>query len=220
MLETSKWEDSLMDPDMEEPVLELSVSLPASPWEGRSGARLKAFYAQVERVWLQRWKTLLFPRASRALRDARDRSHPFSPWRAELTCHASYESDGLLSLYRDVTESNGISSFRTVRAADTWDLSTGSPLTLAGCLACPRRWRRTVLTELRHQVRECMERNGAAFYPDAERRASRLFSPERFYLTPEGITVFYPVHALGPRSDCFSTFLLSAQTAFLEKSAQ
>ena len=54
-----------------------------------------------------------------------------------------------------------------------------------------------------------MRREGVALWRDAERRAKAQFSPRRFYLTQDGLILYYPMGALGPVGSGILTFPLS-----------
>ena len=207
MRQTTTREEVLSFQD--EPVLELSLALPAPPWDGRGGAKIQAFYDRMGQLWLRRWKEVLFPRAARALEEARARARPFSPWKAGLRCRISWEDGEVLSLCLDAAEEDGTSRPRVLRTADTWDLRHGAPLSLPERLSCGRHWRRAVLAEVRRQVLQRSETGEHTFYIDVERRIRRHFSPERFLLTPQGVSVFYPVYALGPWAEGIPVFPLA-----------
>ena len=53
------------------------------------------------------------------------------------------------------------------------------------------------------------ERSGAArYHEDWPRLLRRRFNPQNYYLTPEGLTVFYPMYAIAPPAEGIPTFLL------------
>ena len=159
----------------DEPVLELSLALPAPPWDGRGGAKIPAFSARRGPLGRRRGTEGRLPRAARALQEARARARPFSPWKAGLRCRISWEDGEGLSLCRDAGEEDGTSRPRVLRTADTWDLRHGAPLSLPERLSCGRHWRRAVLAEVRRQVLQRSETGEHAFYIDVERRIRRHF---------------------------------------------
>ena len=82
------------------------------------------------------------------------------------------------------------------------------PLTLAELFPAGFRWRRWVLEEAARQLRARQTSGESRFWPDWERRLARSFDPERFFLTEEGPSVFFPLYALGPYVEGIPTFPL------------
>lgn len=206
MWKETTWNETL---DCEgEPVLALSMALPLPEEESRAGRRIARFYQHFGALWKARWTDVLHPRACSALAEAREASRPFLPWEAELSYHITYEDDGLSSLYLDVTERRGAARPLTVRAADTWDRTTGTPLPLFHFLPPSRHWRRLAVEEVQRQAMDRLQEGESLFYEDVEERAAAHFSPRRFYLTEEGLLVFYPMWSLGSPAEGIPVFFL------------
>ena len=53
-----------------------------------------------------------------------------------------------------------------------------------------------------------MDSGCSLFDPDWPRLLRRSFDPERFYLTPEGIAVFFPLYAIAPYAEGIPVFLI------------
>ena len=65
-----------------------------------------------------------------------------------------------------------------------------------------------MLEEVARQLRARQASGESRFWPDWERRLARSFDPERFFLTEEGPSVFFPLYALGPYVEGIPTFPL------------
>ena len=191
-----------------EPVLSLAMALPVPVEEGRADRRIAQCYQRFGALWRTRWTNVLQPRACAALSEARAASRPFQPWEAELTYHITYEEGGLSSLYLDVTERRGGARPLTVRTADTWERKSGTPLPLSHFLPTSPHWRRLAVEEVQHQALDRLQGGESLFYEDVEERAARHFSPRRFYLTQEGLLLFYPMWSLGSPAEGIPEFYL------------
>ena len=64
------------------------------------------------------------------------------------------------------------------------------------------------LEEAARQLRARQASGESRFWPDWERRLASSFDPERFFLTEEGPSVFFPLYALGPYVEGIPTFPL------------
>ena len=191
-----EWEDTMTQDG--EPVLELSIRRPSFPEEGKT-RRLERYFAQVADQWKGRWVTVLFPRACQALADARENSRPFTPWRAALDYTVTLWQPPLLSLRLDALESGGSPRPLRVCTGETWDCAKGYPRTLRSFFPVkPRRWRGKLLRELQAQAGKQLASGESLLDPDCAQTMARSFDPDRFYLTEDGLAVFYPLCVLGP----------------------
>lgn len=184
------------------PVLTASISLPA-PAEGTGLAaarRIRRYYQLQSRSFLRYCQNWLLPAAEAEYRAALASSAPLPAFRAELEYHVTYNENGLWSLYTQSRERGADGRPLLTRRGDTWDLTAGYPVPLAAFF--PRRsgWRKKLLTAVEAEIRR-REAAGAAHWNEDWRRAlRRRFNPENFYLTGDGLAVFYPMYALAPAS--------------------
>lgn len=197
-----------------EPVLELSMVLPAPEETGPGGVRMARYYRRLGELWRARWTERLYPRACAALEEARAGSRPFRPWRASLTYRAAWSDEELASLWVDATEVRDKGRPLTVRTAGTWRRETGDLLRLPEVLPGRKGWRRQVLEEVRRQIGARLASGESLLYADAAERAAAQFSPRRFYLTEEGPVLFYPMYALGSPAEGIPVFSLIGKKNF------
>lgn len=170
--------------------------------------RINHYYDALADRWLKRWEGPLQERAKAALAGG-GAGMGSLPWGASLDFTVTLFQDGVLSLYLDVVENVGARRGHRVRQGDAWYLPSGVPVTLRELL--PRRhwWRGPVLEVVRRQAGRQLQAGEAVFYDDWVKLVSRRFSPRRFYLTPAGPVVFYPVEAVAPAMEGFPAFSLA-----------
>lgn len=203
------WKDICWKETLEhegEPLLDLSITLPAPPEDCRSLRRAGRYYAKMAEVWKDRWRSILFPRARMALEEARAGSRPFQRWEAELSYRITLESEGIISILVDAVERRGGQLPLMVRHADTWDRKTGLPRFLSSLFPAGARWRRPLETELRRQAVQRLESGEFLLFSDAEAKISTLFSPDRFYLSGGDLVLFYPMCSLGSPAEGVVSF--------------
>jgi hypothetical protein len=136
----------------------------------------------------------------------RERSRPFQPWEARLTYQVTCQTEDLLSLSVDAYEYAGGAHGLTTRRGDTWDLPAGLPRTLASFFPPRHPWRRLVLEQVERDIRRRLSSGESWFEPDWQRLIVREFDPERFYCTPEGPVVFYPLYSVAPYAEGIPVF--------------
>lgn len=191
-----------------EPALTLTLRQPKLPEDRPPFRRIGRYYQRMAGQWRERWENLLFQRACSALAEARKRSVPFRPWEAALDYTLTYNQAGLLSLYTDAWEYTGGAHGVTVRCGDVWDLNAGVPLPLRSFFPSGNRWRRAALEAARAQVERQLSTGEALYFDDWPQSLADGFDPCRFYLTEEGIVVFYPLYTLAPYAQGFPTLLV------------
>ena len=178
------------------PVLTAAVSLPEPvPAADRTSRRIRRYYQLQCRSFLRYCETYLLPLAAEEYQAALAASQPLPRLRAELTYQVTYNEGGLWSLYTQSREQGPGGQVSLLRRGDTWDLASGYPAALSSLF--PRRsgWKR--------------EAAGVSRYHEGVRRLLRRhFNPQSFYLTAEGVVVFYPMYAIAPAMEGIPTFLV------------
>lgn len=189
-----------------EEVLTLTLRTPHLPEDTPALRRIGRYYARVAALWQARWEGTLYGRACAELAALRERSLPFRPWEAVGDFTLTYQENGLLSLHRDVSEYTGGAHGSTVRCGDTWDLRRGVPRTLPSFFPPRSSWRREALSAVHSEIERRLATGEHLFSRGWERSLRREFDPNRFYLTAEGVTLFYPLYTLAPYAEGIPTF--------------
>lgn len=191
-----------------ESVLALSLRRPAFPETGKT-ARMERYFAQIAALWKTRWETALFPRACQALTDARANGEAFLPWKAELDYTVTLWQPPLLSLHLDAVEPGPTARKRQICMGETWDCGSGYPRTLRSLFpAKAHHWRKDLLDKMREQAARQLASGESLLDPDCPQVMERVFDPDRFYLTGDGIAVFYPLCVLGAYAEGIPVFTI------------
>lgn len=185
-------------------LLTVSARWPRLAETGPAPRRVTRYYDALAQRWLDRWAGPLLDRAKVRLPEGAP------SWQAALDFTVTLFEGGTLSLYLDAVEDAGARRPRRVRQGDAWIFPEGAPVTLRELLPRRRWWKGPVLEEVRRQIGERIAAGESVFYEDWPALASKRFSPRRFYLTPAGPVVFYPVEALAPAMEGFPAFSLAA----------
>ncbi len=173
-------------------------------WKG-IGA-VNRYYSRVMETWRRRWEWELYCMACLDLADRRSQGRPFRVWQAELETQITFQENGLLSLWQEGREHRGYDRPLIVRRGDTWSLAEGVPLTLASFFPKQRWWKRQVLEQVKEQAEERLAGGESLLDADCIRRLRREFDSENFYLTREGVQVFFPLYSLAPGAEGIPAF--------------
>lgn len=184
------------------PVLTAAVSIPCPvPADTGVSRRIRRFYQLQGRSYLRYCERWLLPQAKAAYEAALAASTPLPCFHAELTYRVTYNDGGFWSLYTQSRETLPSGLPLLLRRGDAWDLAAGYPVPIQSFFPRQCRWRRQLLA-LTMQEMEQRERSGAAVYHPAWRRElRRSFNPRSYYLTEEGLALFFPMYALSPTAE-------------------
>lgn len=204
-LKRQEWEMTLEG----ECVLRCVLTWPecAGIWKGLGA--VNHFYRRVTEYWRRRWERELYCMACLDLADRRAQGRPFRVWQAELATQITFQEDGLLSLWQEGREYRGYDRPLILRRGDTWSLAEGAPRTLASFYPKERRWKKRLLKQVEEQVNKRLEGGESLLDMDCVRRLRREFDPENFYLTGEGVQVFFSLYSLAPGGEGIPVFLVS-----------
>jgi len=191
------------------PVLTASVSLPQPiPVTTQIARRILRYYRLQARSFLRYCERCLFPQAEAEYRAALACSLPLPCFRAELTYTITYNESGLWSLYTQSKEITGPRTPLLTRRGDTWDLSTGYPVSISAFFPPHSPWKKHLLSLASEEIRQ-RESSGISRYYDSWHKALRCkLNPENFYLTQDGLTFFYPMYTIAPAMEGIPTFTL------------
>ena len=191
------------------PVLTAAVSLPEPvPAADRISRRIRRYYQLQCRSFLRYCEAYLLPLAAAEYRAALAASQPLPRFHAELTYQVTYNEGGLWSLYTQSREQGPGGQTALLRRGDTWDLASGYPVALSALF--PRRsgWRRRLLEAVEAEAAQRMAAGVSQYHEGVRRRLRQYFNPQNFYLTGEGLAVFYPMYAIAPAMEGIPVFTI------------
>ncbi len=185
------------------PVLHLSAQLPLL----NDQQRINRYYCTYAKAFEHYCRHELLSLAREALTAAMENRRTLPEWQAHLSTVITYHDEHILSLYTDSTEQ--LDGRRLViRRGDTWDLTTGLPLSAADFAPSNASWRKLLLQVATEQIQQQEQDGVAQFYPDWRIRLRQHFQPRRFYLAGQDICFFYPMFSIAPPLEGIPTFRL------------
>ena len=191
------------------PVLTATLTLPEpKSADDRLSRRFRRYYRLQHRAYLRYCESFLLPRAEAEYRAALAASTPLPCFRAELNYTLTYQSGTLLSLFVQARETMLPGRDHLVRRGDTWDLTAGYPLPLSACFPPRSHWKKAILT---FAETEFHRRESLGFFrchSGLRLRLRRHFNPQNYYLTEEGLVVFYPMHSIAPAVEGIPSIVL------------
>ena len=197
----------------EEPVLTLSLQWAKLPEDSPGLRRMGRYYEKTVQQWRRRWEGPLYEQAKASVQALRSASRPFRPWQASAAYTLACQTPEVLSLYADTYEYTGGAHGLTLRRGDVWSLPCGLPRPLSSFFPPRCHWRRLVLEQVAQTIRRRIDSGESWFDPDWPQLIVKQFDPERFYCTPEGPVVFYPLYAIAPYAEGIPAFPITPPQA-------
>ena len=200
-----QWERNLKSKGVT--VLHCTIRRPTFSDTGKQN-RMERYFTRMEQLWQARWENKMYSLAQQAFADQPDQSS-FSPWHASMDYRVTYWDPPLLSIRIDIREQGPVSPPISQCVGETWDCSSGYPCPLRAFLpAKPRHWKRTLTEQLKEQAQQRMSSGESLLNSNCLSVLKQAFDPNRFYLTEDGIVVFYPLYALGSYGEGIPTFTI------------
>ena len=194
------------------PVLSAAVSIPQPvPVSDRISRRIFRYYQQQCRAYLKYCERDLLPRAKEACQAALAVSAPLPLFRAELSWQITFQDSHFLSLYTQ-SEESGEGHIWRLRRGDTWDLAGGYPVPLSDFFPPRSPWKQQILGQAEKEIRKLESAGTAQYHVHRRQELRQHFNPRNYYLTPEGLTVFFPMCTIAPAFEGIPVFSFSPDT--------
>lgn len=165
--------------------------------------RINRYYERLAQKLRERWEGDLLARAKA------EATSDTSPWAVTLIFTISLLTPEFLSLTWTALEDLGGERPAQMMEGDTWSLPDGLPLPLSRFLP-PHYHKKDLLNELSSQIQARLATGENLFYEDWPIRVNTYFSPRRFFLSPKGPVLFFPVKTISPALEGFPSFSISA----------
>ncbi|ROR22089.1 uncharacterized protein DUF3298 [Mobilisporobacter senegalensis] len=110
----------------------------------------------------------------------------------------TFNQDCALSLYFDQYEYTGGPHGRTNRFSYSWDIQEGKPIYFRDLFYESPSYKEYILNRLREQIESQLKKNQNLYYEYYYIIISEKFSENNFYLTTEGIAIYFQEYDIAP----------------------
>lgn len=170
-----------------------------------AAAAINRYYRAKAELYRQRYIHSLFHQAALEFESVRKRpDFLFRPFEAYLGCTITYNDNCSLSLFFDAYQFTGGAHGSTARTSDTWDLGSGRRVSMARFFAPGALYKAAVIGAVGAQIRV----QPGLYFDDYETNAARYFNANNFYITEDGLVVYYQPYQLAPHAAGIPEFLL------------
>lgn len=150
----------------------------------------------------------LYPQAVIDFKRAQQNGYVFAPYSAYLVYTVTMNQDCGFSYYYDNYTFTGGAHGTTVRKSKSYNVKTAKQTSLWNYFSNAQKGRKVVLDEILRQAQQNMAENPGIYFDNYKTLINKNFSPENFYLTPEGIVIYYNQYEIAPYSSGIIEFLV------------
>lgn len=165
---------------------------------------INMFYKVKAMTFQKRCETTLFNSAIEQYKKDLENNFPVRVFDAEMTFNVTYTASGVLSLYLDKYEYAGGAHGSTERDSQTFSLFRYSPIKLNQIITCQQDYRAYILNEVRKQI----EKEKDIYFENYNELIAETFNPNNFYLTPDGVVIYYQQYDIAPYSSGIREFFI------------
>ncbi len=135
-------------------------------------------------------------------------NYPIRQFEAYVDFFVTDNQNCILSLYFDQYEYAGGAHGLTVRYSDTWNLPKSKKMELGDFFPGRSNYRSYVMQSIIKQIENEIANGNNMFFEDYENLVRENFKSNNFYLTKEGIVIYFQQYDIAPYAAGLPTFLI------------
>lgn len=140
----------------------------------------------------------LYPQAVQDYKNSILNGYPFNPYGAFINYLVTYNENCVLSFYYDTYNYTGGAHGTTIRKSDIYNLNTGREIPLSAYFNDKTTYRKKILDIILEQATKRQQENPGIFFDEYQSLIKKYFNEESYYLTPDGIVIYYGQYDIAP----------------------
>lgn len=113
-----------------------------------------------------------------------------------------------LSIYFDKYEYAGGAHGLTSRESDTWDLKRSKMIYLRNLFPCGLDYSQCIKENIKKQISQIRREESYWFFDDYQELVDKNLKEKSFYLSPEGLIIYFQQYDIAPYASGIPTFLI------------
>ncbi len=159
-------------------------------------------------AFFRQFFTELYPAAVEWYLESSRNGYLFTPYEAEMSYTVTYNRRCAISLYFDSYQFTGGAHGNTVRTSDTWNLNKGTRMRLSDFFQAESDYHAYILEKIDARIAEMIAAGNDIFFGDPNELARDYFDEQNFYLTADGIVIYYGLYTVAPYASGIVEFLI------------
>lgn len=153
----------------------------------------------------------LYPQAVQQYQSNKSQDVPFFPYELVYNYQITLMTEHFLSLYSDLYLYTGGAHGSTVRFSNVWDMNEGSILLLEDFFPGNSNYKETIMEGITVYILDQDQKtdeNQNIYFKNPQQNVPKSYNENNYYLTPEGIIVYFQQYDIAPYSSGIPTFLI------------
>ena len=167
-------------------------------------AQVNEFYQYVSCV--------LYDEAIKGYLYSKENDFPFNGYEAIMDYTITYKDHSFLSYYYDQYEYTGGAHGNTTRKSHTFELIRGTQIPLYCYFPMGTDYKLFLTDEIIRQASDRLKLNPGIYFDDYETLIVQNFQKENYFLTPEGLAIYYQHYDIAPYSTGIVVFVIPYST--------
>lgn len=135
-------------------------------------------------------------------------NYPIHVFEAVVDYTVTYNQNCVISLYFDQYEYAGGAHGLTVRYSDTWNLPKSKRMDLGDFFANRSNYREFVIESINQQIADQIAQGNNIYFDHYEKLVNDNFKANNFYLTKDGVVIYFQQYDIAPYSSGIPTFVI------------
>lgn len=133
---------------------------------------------------------------------------PVRKYETFIDYEITYNQNCILSLYFDQYEYTGGAHGNTIRYSDTWNLQNGKRIELSDVFSCRNNHQEYVIQNIYDQIKNEIMNGSNPYFENYQQLVLESFEEDNFYLTQEGVVIYFQHYDIAPYSSGIPTFTI------------
>lgn len=182
------------------PVLTYTINYPrfTTTCSATTAQRINRYYTFHSKSKELYCRKVIYPQAIEHVRYVQDKDFPFHSYEYISNYQITYNENCIISLYMDQYSYTGGAHGNTLRQSNTWDFQTGRQLYLSDFFSNNTNFTKEIFKGIEEQITQQLKDSPAMYFDDYPSLIRGNFDINSFYLTPEGIILYYQQYDIAP----------------------
>ena len=167
--------------------------------------RMNQYYKMKAEAYQRHCQRQLYSDAVKEYEDSIKNNFPFRMFEALEVFEITYNMDCTVSLFSDRYEFTGGAHGNTIRDSDTWNIQRGYRTALSQYFVGPN-YKAYIIQSVISQIEEQIKTGENQYFENYRELVVKTFDPNSFYLTEEGISVYFQQYDIAPYSSGIPVF--------------
>lgn len=173
--------------------------------------RFNMYYRQKAHKNYRYVSTKLYQAAIKQYTVAKSQGFPFNNFEFVEVYEPTYCTKPIVSLYYDLYEFLGGAHGNTTRKGNTWDMRRGTMLSMESLFDRDFDYKPIIQKYVEADARRRQITGMASYFEGLAENLKKYFDENNFYLTEEGIAIFYPLYTIAPYVAGIQVFIIPYQ---------